>query len=147
MRARPAAIWRRLSLAQQFLLASLFVLLGGMLGMGWWVGQQIENGVVQRTAAATALYVDSLVSPQLQELEERGSLTADQQRRLTWLLRGTPLGREIAAFKVWGRGGHVLYSTGPFDPERRFPVHDQKLHVRNRVEAALLAQKGKAGPR
>jgi hypothetical protein len=49
------AFLKRLSLAQRFMLASLVILVAGMLGIGWWVGQQIEAGVVHRTAATTAL--------------------------------------------------------------------------------------------
>ncbi|MEK7788241.1 MAG: sensor histidine kinase, partial [Chloroflexota bacterium] len=58
----------RLSLARQFLLLSFLILLSGMLIIGVWVGQQIEIGVVNRTAAVTALYVDSFIAPHLQEL-------------------------------------------------------------------------------
>lgn len=56
---------RRLNLTQRFMLGSLIILVAGMVGIGWWVGQQIELGVVQRTAATTALYVDSFVAPNL----------------------------------------------------------------------------------
>ncbi|MBM4220783.1 MAG: hypothetical protein FJ170_02420 [Gammaproteobacteria bacterium] len=45
----------RLSLARQFLIVSFIVLFGGMLILGAWVGRQIEIGVINRTAAVTAL--------------------------------------------------------------------------------------------
>ena len=58
----------RLSLARQFLLVSFLILSSGMLIIGTWVGKQIEIGVIHRTAAVTALYVDSLISHHLQYL-------------------------------------------------------------------------------
>ena len=60
----------RLSPAQRFMLGSLAILAIGMAGIGAWVTSQIEEGVVDRTAATTALYVDSLVAPPLQDLAE-----------------------------------------------------------------------------
>ena len=37
-----------------------------MLIVAGWVGRQIEDGVTERTAFLTALYVDSFISPLLQ---------------------------------------------------------------------------------
>ena len=64
-----------LSLAGRFMLASLIILAAGMFLIGEWVGQQIEDGVVHRTAATTALYVDSFISPDLQELADHDTLS------------------------------------------------------------------------
>ena len=61
-------MFARLSLAHQFLLVSLAILLTGMFVIGTWVGEEIENGVINRTGAITALYVDSFVSPHLQDV-------------------------------------------------------------------------------
>ncbi|MCA1552774.1 MAG: sensor histidine kinase [Chloroflexi bacterium] len=112
----------RLTLAQRFMLASLVILLLGMVGIGAWVGQQIETGVVHRTAGTTALYVDSLVAPLLQELADGDALAPDHQALLDDVLRDTPLGRSLASFKVWDRGGRVLYSTDPNLVSQVFPV-------------------------
>ena len=74
------AIWTpelavsRLSLAQRFLIWSLFVLVLGMTGIGLWVSHQIEQGIIHRTASTTALYVDSLIAEPLQELATSGTL-------------------------------------------------------------------------
>jgi hypothetical protein len=54
---RPLLL-RRWSLAQQYLLASLLVVLAGVLITGAWMGHQIETSVLQRTGGITALYVD-----------------------------------------------------------------------------------------
>jgi len=121
-RLRIDTLLRPLSVAQRFLLASFVILLLGMLGIGWWVEQQIAAGVVHRTAATTALYMDSFVAPNLQELAHGGPLTADHVAILSRLLQGTPLGQQIAAFKLWDAHGRILYSTEPAGIGRVFPV-------------------------
>src|SRR3954453_20693112 len=105
------ALFHRLTLAQQFMLAGLFVLMVAALGVGWWVSQQIEAGVVRRAGATAALYVDSFIAPYLQELGQQPALTPEHTKALHNLLRDTPLGQQIVAFKVWDPTGRLLYST------------------------------------
>ncbi len=112
----------RLSLARQFMIASLIILVGAALGLGWWVGRQIEARVVHRTAETTALFVDSFVSPNLQELSTSDHLSAAHVAALDRLLEETPLGREIVAFKVWDSAGKLHYSAEPSAIGQVFPV-------------------------
>ncbi|RMF90915.1 MAG: sensor histidine kinase, partial [Nitrospinota bacterium] len=116
--------WQDLSLAQQFMLASFFILVASMLGIGWWVGEQIQAGVVNQTAATVALYVDSFVSPHLQDLGQSPSLAPVHVRLLDRLLAGTPFGQQIVAFKVWNARGRILYSTNPALIGQVFPVQE-----------------------
>jgi signal transduction histidine kinase len=104
---------RQLSLAKRFLLGSLVILFAGMTGIGLWVTRQIEDGVVHRTASTTAVYVDSLIAGSLQDLAEQETLSPDSQARLDWLLTETPLGQQVAVFRVWDRSGRVVYSSIP----------------------------------
>ncbi|MFN8459453.1 MAG: sensor histidine kinase [Anaerolineae bacterium] len=124
MRIQLNSFLQRLSLAQRFMLASLIILVTGMLSIGWWVGQQIEAGVVHRTAATTALYVDSFISPHLQELNQNGSISSKNVEIMDKLLHDTPLGQKIVAFKVWGPHGQVLYSTDKTTVGQIFPMHE-----------------------
>src|SRR3990172_1698640 len=112
----------RLNFARQFLLVSFFILLAGMLIIGAWVGEQIEIGVANRTAAVSALYVDSFIAPHLQDLARSDQLDAEHLASLGSLLDGTPLGQRIVAFKVWGGDGRILYSTNPALIGRKFPI-------------------------
>jgi signal transduction histidine kinase len=100
----------RLSLARQFLLASFLILLVGMLLIGTWIGWQIERGVLQRTSAVTALYVDSLVGHHLPPMAETAQLDPDEWAPLDLIFADTPLGRRIVTFKLWGPDGRLLYS-------------------------------------
>jgi signal transduction histidine kinase len=111
-----------LSWAQRFLLGSLAILVAGMTGIGVWVSRQIEDGVVHRTASTTALYVDSLIAAPLQDLAAGGSLSAEAIGRLDWLLRDTPLGQQVAMFRIWDPAGRIVYSTLPGTVGQQFPV-------------------------
>ena len=112
----------RLSLARQYLLVSFLILFCGMLIIGAWVGRQIEIGVMNRTAAITALYVDSLVSHHLQYLVDTNNPDLSHDAELDALLTTTPLGERIVAFKVWGNDGRILYSANPALIGLQFPI-------------------------
>jgi len=122
VRLRIAKLVKQLSLAQRFLLASLVILVAGMLGLGAWIGQQIATGVVQNTAATTVLYVDSFIAPEVQELSQRDTLTPEHVANLRGLLQNTSLGQQIAALKVWNAQGRILYSTDSAEIDTAFPV-------------------------
>ncbi len=121
--------FNRLSLARQFLLASFLILLIGMLVIGMWVGRQIEIGVTNRTAAVTALYVDSFIAPHLQSLAHADQLDAEHLTSLGTLITGTPLGQRIVAFKVWRADGTILYSTNPALIGRKFSITPALAHA------------------
>jgi len=119
-----------LTFSQRFMFASLGILLAGMAGIGAWVGKQIETGVIHRTGATTALYVDSFVAPIIQELGQSNELLPDQVKKLSKLLQDTPMGHQIVAFKVWDTRGKLLYSTDPNAIGKSFPMHEGMLRAR-----------------
>lgn len=119
-----------LSLSQRFTLASLVILLAGMVGIGAWVQQQIVTGVIHRTGATTALYVDSFVSPLVQELGVSGELSPARRDALSRLLTDSPLGNQIVVFKIWNPRGKLLYSTNPSAIGKTFPMHEGMLRAR-----------------
>src|ERR671932_2893605 len=71
--------WRgwsgRLSLVGQFRWLSLLILAFAMLGVGAMVSRQAEASVLNRTAALTALYVDSALSDPLASLATQPRLS------------------------------------------------------------------------
>lgn len=121
---------KNLSLSQRFMLASLVVLLGGTVGIGAWVQKQIVTGVIHRTGATTALYVDSFVAPLVQDLGESGELTLAKRDALGKLLSNTPMGRQIVVIKIWDTRGKLLYNTNPSAIGKTFPMHEGMLRAR-----------------
>ena len=113
VKARLANLWAHLSLARQYMLASLVVLACGMAGVGWWVSEQIQAGVIRETAATTALYMNSFVAPLIQELASDDRLKPEHIASLDLLVSETPLGRNVTTLKIWDRQGRIVYSTNP----------------------------------
>jgi signal transduction histidine kinase len=135
----------RLSPAQRFMLGSLAILAIGMAGIGAWVTSQIKEGVVDRTAATTALYVDSLVAPPLQDLTEANALTPESIDRLDWLFDDTPLGQEVVVFQVWDPTGQIVYSTVPSLVGQQFQVEEELARALTGEVSAHIGEPEGAG--
>lgn len=115
----------RWSLARQFLVAHFGVVLIGVVITGVWIGNQIESSVLSRTAGVTALYVDSLITPRLQNLATSASLTTGQISDFDSLLTRTALGQGVAVFKIWSPDGQVLYSPDRTLIGQQFPTSEE----------------------
>jgi signal transduction histidine kinase len=113
MRKGLDGVWRGLSLARQYALASFAIILASMLAVGWWLNREIESGVTQNTAVTTALYTNSFVAPFLQELADGETLSQPSIDALERLLAETPLGERIVSIKIWAKGGRVVYASSP----------------------------------
>jgi signal transduction histidine kinase len=97
--------------ARQFHVVSFFVLLGGMIGIGWWLSQQIEQRVINYTVEINTRYIESIVTPLLQDLNDAQAMSPADIKVMDDILNRTPVGSELAAFIIWGANGHVLYSS------------------------------------
>lgn len=115
-------MFTRLNLTQRFSLWSFFLIFGALFAVGAWTGEQIQNGVMRRTADLTALYVDSLLSHHLQDALQPGTTSAGHAEEVSALLGDSPLGRSLAAYKIWSADGRVLYSNEPELVGLQFPV-------------------------
>jgi signal transduction histidine kinase len=131
--------FKPLTWEQRFLLASLFILLVGMAGIGAWITAQIQDGVVHRTGETAAVYVDTAVAPHLQELAAQAEISAAQKQELDALLNNTPLGEQIFAFKVWNRDGRVLYANNPALVGQTFPIKPELAKALNGQVAAEIS--------
>ena len=119
-RFRVAPQW---SLARQYLTASLLVVLAGVIITGAWIGHQIEKSVLDRTAGITALYIDSVLNPSLQELAlDDTLLTPASTAALNHLYSDTALGQGVVLFKIWSLDGRVLYSPDATLVGQQFPI-------------------------
>lgn len=145
--ARPAPLrrfWQQLDLAGQFLAVGAIVLLAGMLIIGLWVTRQIEDGVIRNSAATTALFVDSVVSPLFVNLSEDGVLSAGAARALDETLAQGSLGSRLEAFKIWRRDGIVSYASEPALIGQQFPVGEKLAEAWSGNVAAEYDQLGDA---
>ena len=129
--------WNRLSLLQQFALTGGGVLLLAVVLVGNWVTSRIEQGVVNSSAAAAALYMDSVISPVSQELAEQDRLSEVAQKAITEILDGTPLGDRVISYKIWSPEGEVLHASNPLLVGQRFAPSD---HLRNALAGRVAAE-------
>jgi signal transduction histidine kinase len=121
-----------MSLARQYLLVSLVVVVAGVLVSGAWMGHQIQSSVLDRTSAITALYVDSVVGPSLQGLaQDDRSLTQQDEAMLNRLVSTTGLGEGVVLFKIWSLDGRVLYSPDQALVGQQFPIDPGLEQARN----------------
>lgn len=119
----------KLNLARQYMINSFLVMVVGMVLIGFWVSKQIEMGVVNRTAAVTALYVNGYISPHVRAATtENGTPTADVGF-FDRILADTALGKEIVSFKVWAPDGTVIYSSNPALVGLRYELEDGLLEA------------------
>lgn len=99
------------SLLQRFNVAGAVIILLGTLIIGWWVGREIKTSIINESAAATALYLDSFITPNLQQLGQSDSLSPEHTAMLESLLNKTDLGQQIVTIKVWDKNMTILYSN------------------------------------
>ena len=98
------------------------ILVAGMVSISFWIQREIKEAVTHRTAEVTALYVNSLVSPQLRSFDGSSLLSQADVEAFDLLLTESALGSDIVAFKLWAADGTVLYSPNEaligqtFDP-------------------------------
>ena len=71
-----------LSLSHQFILVGALLGIVGLSLLGSWIPRQIEERVEAHGAARTALYMEGLVAPHLQELSRRQNLSEGAIRAL-----------------------------------------------------------------
>lgn len=110
------------SLATQFAVAGGIVMLAAMLVVGQWVASRIEEAVVRNWANATALYMESFLSPISQDLAASGTLSPIARRALDEVFSGTALGQRVLAYKIWKEDGSIIGASDATLPGRRFPV-------------------------
>lgn len=121
VRASLSEVAGRLTLVRRFMVVSLVILVAGAYIIGSYVAAEIKSGVIERTAALTALYVDSFITPHLQELGSSQALSPVHFEHLDGLLTSTSLGRKIVSFKVWDPSGRIVYASDRRLVGRTFP--------------------------
>jgi signal transduction histidine kinase len=119
--------FNRLSLTQQFFLAGGVVTLVATLAIGIFVTDLISKAVTQNTAAATALYVDSVIAPILPDMTTTEKLDEAVERALDETLSHGALANRVLSFRLWRGDGTALYSNDKSLIGKRIPP-DEDLH-------------------
>jgi hypothetical protein len=109
VRSRRLPTLRDTSLATRFLLASMAILLVAGVAVGLWVGDLLERSIIEREAATTGLYVESIIEPEIASLAQGSDLTPAQVAALDAQL-SSPLADRLRSLRIWSRDGRIVYS-------------------------------------
>ena len=101
------------TLIQQFTIGSLIIMILGMISIGRWIEEQIRGGVIKEAGVTTADYMDSFISPNIQELSNSDSISTEHYAVLNRLFGETELGRHTVSIKIWNKDHRVVYSNKP----------------------------------
>jgi signal transduction histidine kinase len=116
--------WNSQSLARQFLLIGGLVSVGAMILIGAFVAGLIESAVTRNSAAATALYVDSVIAPILPDMQTNQMLDDTATHALDETLGQGALGSRLMSFRLWRSDGLVLYSNDKALMGKHFAVNE-----------------------
>jgi len=103
--------WQRLSLATRYAFASGLVLTLAAAIIGSLVTARIEDAVLRNSANATAIYMESLISPISQQFRDSDTLSPGAQRALDELFHNTSLGETVVSYKFWRRDGLLIEAS------------------------------------
>jgi signal transduction histidine kinase len=99
----------------------ILLVAGGVVGV--WIGSLLERSIVDRTAAVTALYVESFVEPLVQDLDPGANrLPSDSRNALNDLLKDGALGELVVSLRVWSPSGTIVYGSIDELVGQTFPV-------------------------
>jgi signal transduction histidine kinase len=130
--------WSHLDLHAKLTSAASVFVLSGLAFVGIVAASHIEDAIVQRSAATSALYMDSFVGRHVQELAKSATLSAENREALEKLFAPAAIGRPIVSFRIW-RGDTVVFSNRRELIGRSFQEEDS----RNRAwQGSLVAEFG-----
>lgn len=109
------------SLVVQFAVAGGLTLSVCAVLVGTFVTQRIEHVVVQNTANATALFMESFIAPISQDLARADTMPVNAKRALDEVFGSTPLGQRIVSYKIWKPGGLVVDASNDAIVGKVFP--------------------------
>jgi len=94
-----------------------------MASVGAVISKVIKDGVTHNSAAATALYVDSIIAPILPDMRESEILSDPVGHALDETLGHGALGRRLYSFRLWRSDGTILYSKDKALTGQRFDAN------------------------
>lgn len=131
--------WRRPSLTGQFLIAGGIVMAAAMIVVGMWVAKRIEQGVVADSAATSADYVENYIAPLADQSAGATELPPPVMRALQEIFVSPAVQERVVSYKIWQRGGLVLFASDPATIGQRFEPSDaQKQAWQGDISAVFL---------
>ena len=120
-RTHEAKAWfANWSLSKQFAFTGGFFMLVAMILAGVLISNIVSKVTIENTASSTALFLDSLVSPLVQDLAKADVLPTERVNQLNRLLGEEAFNSRFPHLEIWKAGGLVVYSKTPALIGRKF---------------------------
>ncbi|WP_114948153.1 sensor histidine kinase [Microvirga calopogonii] len=101
------------SLTRQFAVTGGAIMLLAMVVEGLFTAEAISRNTINRTAATTALFMDSFLTPLGRHLAAGAVLPREARAELDQLLNKDDFESRFPHLEIWKEGGLVAYSTTP----------------------------------
>ncbi|NTJ43915.1 ATP-binding protein [Agrobacterium larrymoorei] len=102
----------QLHLTTQFMAAMSVIVVLLMSLLTFWTTARVEKAVLEGAGGVGALYLQTFVSPLIDEAEvQSGTISLPLASRLNGLLGTGPLGQHVRTIKIWRPDGSLFYST------------------------------------
>lgn len=133
--------WDDLSLTVRFALIGGLLMVTCAIIIGRYVTSRIEQNAIDNSAAATALYIDSLIAPLVRDVKNAETLSVGPILAIEQLLE-QDMGREFLSAKVWARDGTLIYATDRELIGQSFPPSDELTRA---FGGQVVAERGTLG--
>lgn len=118
------AWFHRQTLSIQFLFASGVLILLAAAASGYLISRKVSENAAANRAAATALFMQSILEPAVGEPDLARGLSAEQTKRLDKLFAEPQFVGRFPYFELWLLDGTIVYSTSKELIGRRFLAPD-----------------------
>jgi signal transduction histidine kinase len=135
----PQNVTTQRRLARQFVFVAVAAILIAMFTLGKWVSQKVESSVAEFAGASAALYVNTFITPRLQELAYRDSLSQTSIEALDEVLEKPAVRTHVTSVKVWRRDGLIIYCSNRELVGRQF---NPSLHLKQALAGHVSTEVG-----
>lgn len=140
---RRAETW---SLNKRFLIIGGLVILLSMTLVGSWITSRIAGNAVAGAGSATALFMDSFITPLAQELDTADVLSIGPIRALDELIASPSLQGRVVSIRIWKPGAILAYSSDETGLGRKGEPREDMLRAFDGTVAATLVDSIHDGP-
>ena len=129
--------WRGVGRARKLTAVLSIGIIGATIYAGSLVAQYIQQVFANKAGASTALYMDSVVEPLVQELALKPTLSEENRSALERLMSPASSGRPVVAFRIWVSDRIVFSSRGDLVGKRFLPHPTRTRAAEGEVVASL----------
>ncbi|WP_158555204.1 sensor histidine kinase [Fulvimarina endophytica] len=134
---RSGARGARLTLFQQFSIVATISFALVMITLGWWVSKRISDGILQRSAEAGALFMQSVLEPHIQSLVEGRPLSSADIAQLRAISDTHALRKHVMSIKIWEPNGRIAFSSQPDLIGQSFPTDEIQPALNGEIKGYL----------